>query len=280
MRKTTNKPIKNFATFLNSKLIGKATLTNSKSLFIKDANKKVHSANLIKHGYTILDYKLNEEAVNTIIEYSRRIECHDPYRPQLEPIDPSAPPKDTHVAHFSRTDLVNFKPILNIANDPALLEVVQEFLGAKPTISNINMWWSFGGKEQAEHAQLFHRDFDDWKFCKLFIYLTDVTDTSGPHIYVKDSSNSAKLRKIRRYSDAEVENAFGKENILSFTDKRGAAFLVDTFGFHKGLLPKVEDRLLLQVQYSLNPILIEEYQPVQVSDFNYHQYINRLLIKA
>ncbi len=279
MRKITVKFVMDFIVNRKAKSLGKLNLKDGASLFVTSEKKKTHIQNLSQDGYSVLDTKLNSELVNTIVKYSEQIKCFDPYHPDFNAIDPANPPKETHIAHFKREDLVRFKPILDIANDPGVLEVVQEFLGAKPTISNVNMWWSFGGRKQAEHAQLFHRDLDDWRFCKLFIYLTDVNAASGPHIYVKGSSQSPKFRKIRRYSDAEIENAFGKENILKFMEPKGTSFLVDTYGFHKGLLPEREDRLLLQIQYSLHPIGIEEYHPVEVPHKGYNTYINRLLVK-
>lgn len=170
--------------------------------------------------------------------------------------------------------------IRKIANDPGVLNLAKDFLNATPTISNVNMWWSVGGKEQAEDAQLFHRDVDDFRFIKLFIYLTDVDENSGPHTYVKGSSSSNKLLKIRRYQDEEIHQTFGKENVIEFTRPKGSAFMVNTYGFHKGLLPKSKNRLLLQVQYSLRPIGIESYDPVKV-DYTEHldSYVNRLIIK-
>lgn len=278
MRKVTIKSLMDIIIRMNAKLIGKMEVKDGNSALIQDGAKEKHINNLIKEGYTVLDYKLSPEKVDEIIKYSEKINCYDTYRDASAPIDLLNPPIETQVAYYSRPDLVKFKPILDIANDPAILQVVQEFLEAKPTISNINMWWSFGGRKQAEHAQLFHRDFDDWKFCKLFIYLTDVDENSGPHIYVRKSSASPKYRKIRRYSDEEIEKAFGKENILSFTATKGAAFMVDTYGFHKGLLPKAKNRLLLQIQYSMNPIGIENYTPLKVDKVQHNKYINRLLI--
>jgi hypothetical protein len=76
------------------------------------------------------------------------------------------------------------------SNDPGILRIVQEFLGCKSTISNINMWLSKAGHDQAKDAQLFHCDVDDIKFCKLFVYLTNVKSNDGPHTYVKGSSST------------------------------------------------------------------------------------------
>ena len=259
--------------------LGKIVIPDGTSLFIKKENQNEHVKNLNENGYSVLDNKLSNELVSVLRDFSEKINCYDDYTDPLKAIDVKNEPKETHVAHYRREELVKKKQIMDIANDAGVLQIVQEFLGAKPTISNINMWWSFGGKKQAEHAQLFHRDLDDWKFCKLFVYLTDVNENAGPHIYVKHSSASKKSRKIRRYTDTEIENTFGKENIKTFTGAKGTAFLVNTYGFHKGLLPISENRLLLQVQYSLYPIGIEEYKPVSIEKNSYHPYINRLIIK-
>ena len=143
------------------------------------------------------------------------------------------------------------------------------------------MWWSLGGRKEAKDAQLFHRDVDDFKFCKLFIYLTDVGENQGPHTYVEGSSSSSKLRKIRRYQDQEIIEAFGEEKIIKFVRDKGSMFIVDTYGFHKGTLPVDGNRLLLQIQYSLNPIGIENYKPLKINlKDSFDPYVNRLLINS
>ena len=106
---------------------------------------------------------------------------------------------------------------------------------------------------------------------------SDVLETNFSDVI--SSSISEKLRKIKRYDDDEIENEFGKENIKYFTAPQGSAFIVDTYGFHKGLLPSKGNRLLLQIQYSLSPIGIENYEPIEVKAHPYNKYINRLLIK-
>ncbi len=279
MRKITNKRIMDQIVKLKTKRLGKIEIQNDTSQFVENGRLQTHTQGLTNQGYSVLDFKLDTDKVDAIVEYSRQIKCYDDYQSDTTWIDPENAPIETHVANYRREDLITFKPVMDIANDPGVLQIVQDFLGAKPTISNINMWWSFGGRKQAEHAQLFHRDLDDWRFCKLFIYLTDVNENSGPHIYVRNTSQSPSFRKIRRYSDEEIEAKFGKENIMKFVDRRGAAFLVDTYGFHKGLLPNTDNRLLLQIQYSLFPIRIEKYRPIQLNNEFYNPYINRLLIK-
>lgn len=87
---------------------------------------------------------------------------------------------------------------------------------------------------------------------------------------------------IRRYRDDDVATAFGKDNILILQYNAGTAFLENTFGMHKGQLPKTENRLLLQIQYSLYPIGIYKYTPITTYDdrnLNIDPYINRLYKK-
>jgi hypothetical protein len=259
---------------------GKNYKPNSTSSFIDLSKINTHISNMNEHGFTVFDYALSNEKLNKVLSYVETLKCSDPYRKDLGDIDPNNAPEVTHIAHYKRSDLVKNIDILKIANDNGILAIAQEFLGATPTISNINMWWSFGGREQAEEAQLYHRDVDDWKFCKFFIYLSDVSAENGPHIYVKGTSASPQFRKIRRYEDKEIEDTFGKQNVMKFIEPKGSAFLVDTYGFHKGLLPQSGRRLLLQMQYSLSPLKAETYTPVKLvqNDTNYDTYINRLII--
>jgi hypothetical protein len=233
---------------------------------------------LHKFGYFELPQKVSEDIISDLLQETENYDLIDPFNRNLGSFSKKDIPQETHVANYKRVDLSTSKAILDLANDPGILRIVQDFLGCKPTISNINMWWSLRGKNLAKDAQLFHRDVDDIKFCKFFIYLTDVGENDGPHAYVQGSSSTNKLTKIRRYQDSEIITAFGQNSIINFTRPKGSCFLVDTYGFHKGTLPVDNDRLLLQIQYSINPIGIENYNPVNHSH-KYQKYINRLIIK-
>ncbi|SDG75276.1 Phytanoyl-CoA dioxygenase (PhyH) [Winogradskyella thalassocola] len=274
MRKAKSSGMKDYLTDRKIAQVGKKQIPKNIGKSIE-----VNTTELIQNGYTNLGLFLNEDTINSIKTKADNFECYDPFRKELGTFKLSQTPKQVHVANYRRKDLASIKEILDIANNSDILNAAQDFLGATPTISNINMWWSFSGKEQAEQAQLFHRDVDDFRFCKLFIYLTDVEMNNGPHVYVEGSSVSPKLRKIRRYEDSEIYDAFGKEKVKYFTFPKGTAFLVDTYGFHKGLLPSEGKRLLFQVQYSLSPIGIENYEPINIGAHNYDPYINRLILE-
>jgi len=124
----------------------------------------------------------------------------DSYRPETPPYKPLSDARhpESHIAHHNHIDIINAPYLLQIANDPLILDIAASFLGCKPTIGYMAVWWSYPTIKRAQQAEKFHRDVDDWRFLKLFIYLTDVNDKNGPHIYVTHSSTSNQLNEIRR----------------------------------------------------------------------------------
>lgn len=259
------------------------TMPRRKQAVREDLKDQVQA--LKQDGILFLPTLLSSEQVNDIVEWTRSQEAFDPNRKNLGTfLSPDNAPAETHVAHYTYSQVVSCPHTLKIANDPAVLAIMGQCLGCKPTISSINLWWSMAGRAKAEHAELFHRDVDDWRFYKLFIYLTDVDDGAGPHVFVKGSQNDDLLLPIRRYQDEEVEKAFGKDRVMRITGKAGTAFLENTFGFHKGTLCQNKNRLLFQVQYSVLPIFAYNYQPVPKEEikqngFEMDPFINRLFIK-
>jgi hypothetical protein len=237
-----------------------------------------HVSNLNKLGWSSLGTVISPCEVENLKIKLNNFPLEDRFRPNMGHFSLENVPSDSHVASYVIDDWNQFPEIINIANSDKLLRIAGSYLGCMPTISNLQLWWSFPGHGEAEQAENFHRDVDDWKFLKLFIYLTDVDDDSGPHVYVQKSCKHNRTLPIRRYSDIEIEELFGKQNILPMLARKGEGLLEDTFGFHKGQLAKTKRRLLLQVQYSINPIAINGYEP-KVSNFNYDSHVNRLYLK-
>jgi hypothetical protein len=121
--------------------------------------------------------------------------------------------------------------------------------------------------------QNFHRDIDDLRFVKLFCYLTDVDEESGPHVYLPGSHRANKLTATGRYQEEEVYQAFGEPR--RFTGPAGLTFLENTYGFHRGLPVKSKPRLIFQVLYSLRPNGYGPKRPIG-SRGTHDRYINRV----
>lgn len=239
------------------------------------------SRQLSTDGYARLGTILSPGDVRSVKDAIRGALCFDAYdhrggaRFALDQTPPSC-----NTAYYDWRDFVRIPALMSAANDPGILGVAQNFLGGAPTISDMKMWWSLlrdGGKEN----QLFHRDVDDYRFCKLFVYLTDVGPEGGPHVYVPGSSGSRECLEDRRYSDEEVERHHGNKAV-SLCAEAGSAFLVNTYGLHKGLAPKSSERMIFVVQYSLLPIGLVTYEPVACDVKGYEKfdpYVNRLFLR-
>lgn len=169
---------------------------------------------------------------------------------------------------------------LELASNPQIVEIVSNYLGCRPTISSLGIRWSFSDPTSSKDIQNFHRDLDDWRTLKYFIYLTDVTADTGPHSYVRGTHKVPCTLRGQLYSLAEVQSRFGKEAPSSVIGERGRAFIADMFGIHRGDLPKTGRRLILQIQYSILPIYAFEYSPLAASlPAGADTYMYRLLVQ-
>ena len=203
---------------------------------------------LSNDGYVGLDGIITAQQITEIKDYLQGKLCYDRNRPQhTARFLPREAPVGTHIAAYTDTDTVNCPHVLQLANNEHILRIVRTYFNCQPTISNLSIWWSLPTDEEPEEAENFHRDMDDWRQLKLFIYLTDVTDGFGPHVFVKESHRIRRALKIRRYSDEEIVDIFDAQRIVTFYGPQGTCFLENTFGFHKGTAARIGDRLLLQV---------------------------------
>ena len=189
-------------------------------------------------------------------------------------------PENVHVAEYATEHILRCQDVLALANHPILLDAAGRYLRCKPTISNISIWWSLPADGTAQEAENYHRDVDDWRFVKFFLFMNDVGADGGPHCFVRGSHRRARFLRIRRVPDAEVTAAFDARDLLSIGGRSGDAFLEDTFGLHKGQPPIAKRRLLLQVEYSVNPIAVYSYLANAVNSTELDRYVNRLYIQA
>lgn len=209
-------------------------------------------------GITPLLPPIDPAIVASLRSYFENTPCQDPFRPHLGWFRPDSPPSpESNMGYHGVDQILRAPHVLALFNDPQVLETAELYLGCKPILDNIGCWWSwggesFGGREAAKGTQRHHRDLDSLRGFKLFFYLTDVDEDGGPHIFVKGSHRSRLLSTGRALSDAQVEAAFGTAGTVTMTGAAGSRFLGDTYGVHKGALPRRGRRLLLTAQYNIN----------------------------
>lgn len=189
-------------------------------------------------------------------------------------------PPGTPLASYAMSTILSCKEVIEIASDPLVIEIASNYLGCRPTISSMGIRWSFSRAASKKATQNFHRDLDDWRTVKYFIYLTDVYEDTGPHTYVKGTHNFPCEMRGRLYTPEEVRSRFGDDAIASVTGNKGRAFLADMHGIHRGNVPERCRRLILQIQYSILPVYAFQYSPAEVElPPGVDRYMFRLLVK-
>ena len=142
-------------------------------------------------------------------------------------------------------------PFIQLAVHPSLLGIASSYLGMKCFLANVNLWVNFLTPVPPKETQLWHRDPDDWLILKVFIYLSDVTETTGPFCFVPETHlrGPLQLKGFRgkgRVTDEEMMAEVPAERWQVNTGPAGTIVFADTTGFHRGLKPVDDHRILLQ----------------------------------
>jgi len=232
-------------------------------------------ATLHRRGLAPLQPLLQPKAVEEVMAW---LQSRPVVGPDGSVVPLAALPSGTANAAYPLSTILACPHILDIINNPQVVEVARRYIGCPPTVSGLGLRWSLPRPARSTDVQAFHRDPDDWRFVKLFIYLTDVDQESGPHVYVAGSHRTRAPFLSHLYKPEELVHRYGAEALTAVTGPAGTSFIADTYGIHAGLVPEERPRLLLQVQYSVLPVFAFRYapEPVRSAD-RFDRYMNRLL---
>jgi hypothetical protein len=211
---------------------------------------------LRRDGLYVFDRRLDEQACAALEALALRTEATlvggGPTAPARAVFDAASPLAARY--DLAEEDLVAEPVVQDLLADDSLLRLAQDYLGGLPVQDLVAMWWTapVGTGASSAAAQRFHFDLDRLRFVKLFVYLTDVDEGSGPHVYVRGSHRSLprRFRADRRFEDDEVLAEFGPASVAEVTGPRGSMFVADTKGLHKGLPARDRHRLVFQMEWA------------------------------
>lgn len=176
---------------------------------------------------------------------------------------------------FALAEVIAAPGLLELANRPEIVAVAEAYLGCTPTLYSLHAQWSFAGPGASASMPWFQRDLDDYKFCTLVMYLTDVGPQSGAHVFVRRShrvdlaeailreANGRDGRFDRKPSietlypatESEAQDRLYAEIfsglIDTITGPAGFAFIADTSGLHKEMPMTAGRRLMVCARYGL-----------------------------
>ncbi len=147
----------------------------------------------------------------------------------------------------SRQKFDSLNPLLEIALNKNLTKIIDSYfeMSSKLCYLEVNetvLPDSAGSRLELEKSQKFHKDPGIEKCIKVFLYLTDVDENSGPFTYVKGSHKKFNEYFPQKYFGAGglypdpnlFDRIIDKELITPICGKAGTLILADTTGLHCG----------------------------------------------
>lgn len=129
---------------------------------------------------------------------------------------------------------------IHYASQLALLRMAALYLGEEPYLSDISVQYSFETPANPSHSQLWHRDYDDVRMFKVFVYCTDVHGPEDGALHVADRRSvkgihNSFVYSTRRYNDARFFEIADKSMTKAICGPAGTTFICDTHkSFHFG----------------------------------------------
>ena len=212
---------------------------------------------LNEDGFFIFENRLSDDSCEKLLEFARTQKCVPVTDKDVRLVfNPDAPQANRY--DFTRQDLLKLEEVQKLIADPSLADVAQRYLGARPLLDEVVLWWSTNASSVPDEdaAQLFHFDMDKPKWIKFFFCLIDIDEENGPHVFVKGShkTNGIPMELLKngyaRLTDEAVFSHYGKHQIVEFTEKKGTIIAEDSRGLHKGKPVQSGCRLMLGLQFS------------------------------
>jgi len=151
--------------------------------------------------------------------------------------------------------------LLKIGLKKEFLYLASMYLGLYPFLGRFYAWYDFPVDDQPVSSQCWHKDGDDRKFIKIFIYLNEVNSENGPFCYIQNTHkiknkiiNNLDPKKTKYSSfnileDKDAEKFYPKNDIKECFGNFGTTIFADTSGFHRGKALSKKNRIMLVYEY-------------------------------
>ena len=164
---------------------------------------------------------------------------------------------------LDQRELIKLPSVADLLKNQELHHFIEMQIGLPVKIKFFQAFLSFP-IDGAQGSQLWHRDRDDFKELKMFIYCSDVDYETGPHAFLPCShridfnkqmaSNSSEIDKSlisdkrrQRYEDTTLKRIYPSVDYHVFTGNAGTSFIENTHGLHRGYPPSNKTRLMFAI---------------------------------
>lgn len=242
------------------------------------------------YSYPKTNIKLKSESLEAIKKIVSKYKFRNKYVPQKEVVEISGSlvlgsgDYQQLADNYWIEDLDKFiseETIKNLIFDPFILAVSSNYLKTTPIHINTAVWASYPNSNEikmlSKNAQMYHQDKDAINFLKVFIYLTDVDEESGPHKFIKGSHKKELVHHGKnfheRVDDDYATKIYGEDSIVEVLGDAGSVIFGDTTCVHKGQAPRNKRRLILQLEYA-SSLHLNSFAPSSSRINKFSNYVN------
>lgn len=194
--------------------------------------------------------RLSESAI--VFANSKKVqEAVQTYQSGLK--DLSGASKNYLVRLFAQNPKIPYgDPWLHFTLQPQILDVVNTYLGLWAKLNYADLWYTIpaGQNHTAVASQNWHRDPEDDRMVKVFMYFTDVDQDAGPLEYLTGTTSGGPYynlwRKFGEHYPPEQDlwRLIPQSNRITCTGSAGTIIFCDTVGIHRGGFAKNRARIL------------------------------------
>jgi hypothetical protein len=136
-------------------------------------------------------------------------------------------------------------PWLKLGISDRMLDVVNSYFGLWSKLTYVDLWYTPPAEPgvQRVSSQRWHRDYNDERLVKVFIYLTDVHEDTGPLEFVLGSTPNGEYGQVWPWRPVsndlyppqdEFDQKIPKSAQIALTAPEGSMIFCNTSGFHRG----------------------------------------------
>ena len=150
-------------------------------------------------------------------------------------------------------------PFTGFSLSDSLIGIVGSYLKLAPKFNSFYLMSTIvvPPDSPAYLSQRWHRDPEDKKLVKIFLYLNDVDEGTGPFTYVKGSQYGGRWRRAFPQRppagsyppDGAVEKIVPAADVVRCTGRAGTMIFCDTSGLHKGGFSTEKSRLMSMASF-------------------------------
>lgn len=136
-------------------------------------------------------------------------------------------------------------PWLRLGISDRMLDVVNSYFGLWSKLTYVDLWYTPPAEPGVERvsSQRWHRDYNDARLVKVFVYLRDVEEDTGPLEFVMGSTPNGEYGNVWPWRPVsndlyppqeEFEQRIPKAAQVALTAPEGSMIFCNTSGFHRG----------------------------------------------